>query len=135
MPQFESISSSVLSLLYGPTLTSIYDCWKNHNFDYTDFCWLSDVSAYLLSFCCVHFFLVFSFLSLCNKEIPSITSQRAIFSTFIGSWEGSGVSPSSQVYQGFYSNQRVQINVEEFLAKGILVKLEFLYFSIFVFVY
>ena len=27
-PQFKSISSSVLSLLYGPTLTSIYDYWK-----------------------------------------------------------------------------------------------------------
>ena len=33
-PQFKSISSSVLSLLYGPTLTSTYDYWKNHSFDY-----------------------------------------------------------------------------------------------------
>ena len=33
-PQFESISSLVLSLLYRPTLTSIHDCWKNHSFDY-----------------------------------------------------------------------------------------------------
>ena len=32
-PQFERISSSVLSLLYGPALTSIYDYWKNHSFD------------------------------------------------------------------------------------------------------
>ena len=29
-PQFESINSSVLSFLYGPTLTSIHDYWKNH---------------------------------------------------------------------------------------------------------
>ena len=29
-PQFKSISSSVLSFLYGPTLTSIHDYWKNH---------------------------------------------------------------------------------------------------------
>ena len=29
-PQFESISSLVLTLLYGPTLTSVYDYWKNH---------------------------------------------------------------------------------------------------------
>ena len=29
----------VLSLLYGPTLTSIHGYWKNHNFDYTDLCW------------------------------------------------------------------------------------------------
>ena len=28
-PQFKSISSSVLSLLYGPTLISIHDYWKN----------------------------------------------------------------------------------------------------------
>ena len=43
--QFESISSSALRLLYGPTLTSIHDYWKNHSFDYTDLCWQSDVSA------------------------------------------------------------------------------------------
>ena len=36
-PQFESISSSTLSLLYGPTLTSIHDYWKNHSFDYPYF--------------------------------------------------------------------------------------------------
>ena len=34
--QFESINSLVLSFLYGPTLTSVYDYWKNHSFDYTD---------------------------------------------------------------------------------------------------
>ena len=28
-PQFKSIHSSVLSFLYGPTLTSIHDYWKN----------------------------------------------------------------------------------------------------------
>ena len=37
-PQFKSINSSVLSLLYGPTLTSIHDYWKNHSFDYMDLC-------------------------------------------------------------------------------------------------
>ena len=30
--QFKSISSSALSLLYGPTVTSIHDYWKNHSF-------------------------------------------------------------------------------------------------------
>ena len=35
-PQFKSISSSGLSLLYGPTLTSKPDSWKNHSFDYMD---------------------------------------------------------------------------------------------------
>ena len=32
-PQFKSINSSALSFLYSPTLTSIHDYWKNHNFD------------------------------------------------------------------------------------------------------
>ena len=30
----ESINSSALSLLYGPTLTPIHDYWNNHTFDY-----------------------------------------------------------------------------------------------------
>ena len=32
-PQFKSINSLVLSFIYSPTLTSIYDYWKNHSFD------------------------------------------------------------------------------------------------------
>ena len=32
-PQFKSISSSVLSFLHSPTLTSIHDHWKNHSLD------------------------------------------------------------------------------------------------------
>ena len=33
-PLFKSMNSSVLSrFLYGPTLTSIHDYWKNHSFD------------------------------------------------------------------------------------------------------
>ena len=31
-PQFKSINFLVLSFLYGPTLTSIHDYWKNHSF-------------------------------------------------------------------------------------------------------
>ena len=31
-PQFKSINSLVLSLLYGPTLISLHDFWKNHRF-------------------------------------------------------------------------------------------------------
>ena len=43
---FKSINSSVFSLLYGPTLTSIPDYWKNRSFDYTDLFQQSDVSAF-----------------------------------------------------------------------------------------
>ena len=32
-PQFKSINSLVLSLIYSPILTSIHDHWKNHSFD------------------------------------------------------------------------------------------------------
>ena len=45
-PQFKSINSSVLSLLYGPALTSLHDYWKNHSLNYTDLCRQSDVSAF-----------------------------------------------------------------------------------------
>ena len=45
-PQLRSISFSVLSLLYHPTLMSIHDYWKNHSFDYTDLCWKSYAFAF-----------------------------------------------------------------------------------------
>ena len=32
-PQFKSMTSSVLSFLYNPTVTSIHDYWKNHSLD------------------------------------------------------------------------------------------------------
>ena len=32
-PWFKSINSSVLSLLYGPALTSVHDYWKNQSFN------------------------------------------------------------------------------------------------------
>ena len=44
--QFKSISYSELSLLYGPTLTSVYNYWKSHRFDYRGLCWQSDVTAF-----------------------------------------------------------------------------------------
>ena len=44
--QFKSISSSVLSFLYSPTLTSIHDHWTNHSLDQTDLCCKSNVSAF-----------------------------------------------------------------------------------------
>ena len=46
LAQLESINSSALSHLYGPSLTSIYDYWKKHSFVYTNLCQQSDVSAF-----------------------------------------------------------------------------------------
>ena len=45
-PQFKSIDSLALSVLYGSTLTSVHDYWKNHSFDCMDFCWQSNVSPF-----------------------------------------------------------------------------------------
>ena len=45
-PQFESINSSALNLLYGPILTSVQDYWEDHNFDYMLFCQQNDVSTF-----------------------------------------------------------------------------------------
>ena len=45
-PQFESISSSVINLLYGPILTSVHDYRKNHSFDCMDLCQQCDVFAF-----------------------------------------------------------------------------------------
>ena len=42
----QSINSLALSLLYGPTLISIHDYWKNHSFEYMDLCLHSNVSAF-----------------------------------------------------------------------------------------
>ena len=44
--QFENINFSVLSLLYGPTLTSVPDYWQNHSLDHRDVFRQSDVSAF-----------------------------------------------------------------------------------------
>ena len=41
-----SINSLAFRLLYGPTLTSIHDYWKNHSFDYTDLCQQINVSSF-----------------------------------------------------------------------------------------
>ena len=38
-------SLKALSLLYGPTLTTVHDYWKNRSFDYMDLCHQSDVFA------------------------------------------------------------------------------------------
>ena len=34
--RLKRLSSSSSSLLYGPTLISVHDYWKNHSFDFTD---------------------------------------------------------------------------------------------------
>ena len=45
--QHHNLKASILwcCLLYGPSLASINDYWKNYSFDYMDLCQQSDVSA------------------------------------------------------------------------------------------
>ena len=44
------------AFLYGPTLTSVHDYWKNHSFDYMDLCWqvmsllLNMLSMFVIAF-------------------------------------------------------------------------------------
>ena len=45
-PWYKRINFLPLSLLYGPTLTSIYDYWKNQSLDCTVLCQPSDVSVF-----------------------------------------------------------------------------------------
>ena len=44
--QFESINSSALNFLYGPTLISVHDYWKIQSFDHVQICWQNDISAF-----------------------------------------------------------------------------------------
>ena len=56
--QSKSMNSLVLSFLSGSTLTSIYDYWKNHSFDYKGrtfsakwcFCFFNILSRFVLDF-------------------------------------------------------------------------------------
>ena len=62
----------MLSFLYGPTLTSIHDYWKNHSFDLMDLCWQSNVSAFSMRSRLVIAFLPRSkHLSISWLQLPS----------------------------------------------------------------
>ena len=56
MPQFRAINSLMLSLLYGPTVTSIPDYWKNLTFNYTDLLANKCLCFYI---CCNRFVIAF----------------------------------------------------------------------------
>ena len=42
----KAFNSLALCLLYGPTLTSVYDYWKDHSLDSMDVCRQSDIFAF-----------------------------------------------------------------------------------------
>ena len=91
-PQFKSINSLVLSFLYSPTLTSIYDYWKNHSLGYMDLCWQSNVSVFNMLSTLVITFLPRSkrlFISWLQSSSAVILEPRKIKSVTV-----STVSPS-----------------------------------------
>ena len=76
-PQFESINSSVLSLLYGPTFTSIHDYWKDHSFDSTDLCQQSDVRdpySFLKETQLTTYFMFHKFMTIMTIRLPVFCS-------------------------------------------------------------
>ena len=44
--QHHNSKASILSLLYGPALTSVHNYWKNHSFDYIELCRQTDIFAF-----------------------------------------------------------------------------------------
>ena len=46
LQHYSSKASLVLNLLYGPTLTSVHDYWKNYSLDCMDLCQQTDVFAF-----------------------------------------------------------------------------------------
>ena len=51
-------------------LTSIYDYWRNHSFDYMDLCWQSDISAFQYAIWVCHSFP--------SKEQTSLNFMAAV---------------------------------------------------------
>ena len=74
-PQFKSINCLALSLLYGPTFTSIHDSWKNCRFDYLDLCCQSDVSAFQYAVWICH--------SFSSKEQVSFNFMAAVIAVIL----------------------------------------------------
>ena len=90
--QVESISSFALSLLNGPTLTSVHDYRKNHSFDYMDVCWQINVSAFNMLSRFISWLLSLFTVILETKKIKSVT-----VSTFPPSISHDVMGPDSMI--------------------------------------
>ena len=77
--QSESISSSALSFLYGPTLKSVNDYWKNQSFDYLDLFWQSDtLSRFVIAFLPKSKCLLISWLQSPSTVIPEPKKIKSV---------------------------------------------------------
>ena len=72
-PQFKGIDSLAFSLLYGPTLTSVHDYWKNQSFDYRDF--VSKMMSLLFN---MLFSFVIAFLSRSKRLLISWLQSMSV---------------------------------------------------------
>ena len=61
----------MLSLLYGPAVTSVHDYWKNHSFDCMDLCCQNDVSFNMLSRFVIAFLTMNKCLLISWLQLPS----------------------------------------------------------------
>ena len=78
-PQFKSVNASVLSLLYGPTLTSVHDYWKSHNFDSMDLCWfLNTLYTFVIAFLPRSKHLLISWLQLSSAVILEPKKRKTV---------------------------------------------------------
>ena len=89
-PRFESINSMVLGLLYGPTLTSVHDYWKNYSFDYMNF--VGKVMSLLFNMLSR---FVIAFLP---KSSVQFTSDTQSFLTLCDPWSAAHQAPLSNTY-------------------------------------
>ena len=88
----QSINSSLLSLLYGPTVTSEHDYWKNHSFDYRDLSLLFNTQSRF----------VIAFLPRSKRLLRSsydVLSPGPFFCTLINS-----IFPRSSIHSPFPSS-------------------------------
>ena len=73
--QFRTVNYSSLTILYGATVTSIHDNWKNYSFDYTDLFQQSNVSTYKKKL----YRFVIVFLQMCKQlSISWLQSSSAV---------------------------------------------------------
>ena len=132
--QFKTINSLMCSFLYSPTLTSIHDYWKNHSLDETDWCWLSNVSAFIMLSRMVIAFLPSSKHLLISwvqspsavilepPQIKSVTVSILSPSICMKGWDQ---MPWSEFFECWVSNQPFHSPLS-LSSKGSLVLLRFL---------
>ena len=83
-PQFESINSFTLCLLYVPTLTSVRDYWKDYSLEYKDLCCkvmsvlLNTLSRFVIAFLSRSNYLLISWLRSLSTVILEPKKRKSV---------------------------------------------------------